>query len=159
MVKWAILAGAVVILHATYVGFVVCGFVAIFVGVALGWSWVRSLRFRLAHLAAIALVCVEAIVGALCPLTTLEDALRERAGQTRYPGDFVGYWAHRLIFYDAPPWAFTGLYFGLTILALAIFWLAPPVRPRPRRTPFKLVRPSEVPSSRRSGRHRPRGLS
>jgi len=86
----------------------------------------RSFGFRLAHLAAIASVCAEAIVGAACPLTTLENALRERAGQARYPGNFVGYWAHRLIFYDAPPWAFTGLYFALTILALATFWLAPP---------------------------------
>jgi len=150
LVKWAILADAVVILHAAYVGFVVFGFAAILVGVVVGWRWVRSFGFRLAHLGAIALVCVESILGAACPLTTLENVLRERAGQVRYPGNFVGYWAHRLIFYDAPPWAFTALYAALTTLALAIFWLAPPVWPRPRRTRFKLVRRSEVPNSRRS---------
>ena len=34
--SWAVLADAVVILHAAYVGFVVFGFAAILVGVALG---------------------------------------------------------------------------------------------------------------------------
>ena len=103
-VKWAFLADAVVILHAAYVGFVVLGFAAIFVGVARGWNWVRSFGFRLAHLSAIALACVESILGSAWPLTTVENGLRGRAGQARYPGNFVGYWAHRLIFYDAPPW-------------------------------------------------------
>ena len=138
--KWAVLADAVVVLHAAYVAFVVLGFAAIFAGVALGWDWVRNFSFRIAHLAAIALVCVESILGAACPLTTLENALRGRAGRARYPGDFVGYWAHRLIFYDAPPWTFIALYAVLTILALAIFWLAPPAWPRRRGTRPKSVR-------------------
>ena len=132
LVKWAVLADAVVIVHAAYVAFVAFGFAVILLGVALGWKCVRNFTFRLAHLAAIALVCAEAILGATCPLTTLENALRQRAGQVHYPGDFMGYWAHRLIFYNAPPWEFTGLYAALTILALATFWLAPPEWPGPR---------------------------
>jgi hypothetical protein len=126
MARWAILADAVVIFHAAYVAFVVVGCAAILVGAACNWEWVRGMKFRVAHLIAIALVLVEAMVGVVCPLTVLENALRARAGQTRYPGDFVGYWAHRLIFYDAPPWMFTALYAGLTILIAAGFWLVPP---------------------------------
>ncbi len=129
MVRWRVLADAVVIIHAAYVVFVVFGLAAILIGVALGWGWVRGFCFRLAHLVAIALVCLEAILGVMCPLTTLEDWLRARAGQARYPGDFIGYWAHRLIFYDAPPWIFTALYAGFTILVAAAFWLAPPKWP------------------------------
>lgn len=126
MVRWRVLADAVVVIHATYVVFVVFGFAAILIGVVLGWEWVRGLCFRLSHLVAIALVCLEAVLGVMCPLTTLEDSLRARAGQARYPGDFVGYWAHRLIFYSAPPWMFTALYVAFTILVAAAFWLAPP---------------------------------
>ncbi len=65
------LADAVVIIHAAYVGFVVFGLAAILIGVALEWDWVRGFCFRLSHLVAIALVCLEAILGVMCPLTTL----------------------------------------------------------------------------------------
>ncbi len=129
MVRWRVLADAVVIIHAAYVVFVVFGLAAILIGVALEWDWVRGFCFRLTHLVAIALVCLEAILGVMCPLTTLEGWLRARAGQARYPGDFIGYWAHRLIFYDAPPWIFTALYAAFTILVAAAFWLAPPKWP------------------------------
>jgi hypothetical protein len=56
--------------------------------------------------------------------------LRVRGGQTGYTGDFVGYWAHRLIFFDAPPWVFTLGYtlFGASVLLA--FVLAPPRLPR-----------------------------
>ncbi len=130
MVRWRVLADAVVIVHAAYVVFVVFGLAAILIGVVLEWEWVRGFCFRLSHLVAIALVCFEAILGVTCPLTTLEDSLRARAGQARYPGDFIGYWAHRLIFYNAPPWIFTALYAAFTILVAAIFWFAPPKWPR-----------------------------
>jgi len=132
MVRWRVLADVVVIIHAAYVVFVVFGFAAILIGVVLGWEWVRGWCFRLSHLVAIALVCLEAVLGVMCPLTTLEDSLRARAGQARYPGDFIGYWAHRLIFYSAPPWMFTALYVAFTILVAATFWFAPPEWPRRR---------------------------
>lgn len=128
MAQWAVFADAVVIFHAAYVAFVVVGCVAIVVGVRRKWEWVRGFKFRVAHFVAIALVFVEAITGTVCPLTTLENELRARAGQARYPGDFLGYWAHRLIFYDAPPWVFTTLYASVTILLVAGLWLAPPNR-------------------------------
>ena len=64
-----------------------------------------------------------------CPFTVWENALRRQAGQSTYPGAFLGYWAHRLIFLDAPDWAFTLGYtlFGLAVLAA--FVLAPPRLP------------------------------
>jgi hypothetical protein len=130
---WRILADVVVVTHAAFVGFVVFGFAAILVGVRLEWDWVRSVRFRTAHLIAISLVCIDALLGLMCPLTTLEDWLRGMAGQARYPGDFIGYWAHRLIFYDAPRWVFTAAYMGFGVMVVLVFWLAPP-RPRHSRT-------------------------
>jgi len=129
-VAYGILADVVVVTHAAFVGFVLFGFAAIVMGVALDWEWVRNLRFRLAHLIAIAVVCLDALLGFRCPLTTLENRLRARAGQARYPGDFIGYWAHRLIFYSAPRWVFADLYLGFGALVVLVFWLAPPRRQR-----------------------------
>lgn len=118
-------ADVVVAIHCTYVAVVVLGFVAILVGAAAHWQWVRSPYFRLTHLAMILLVCVESALGVACPLTTLESRLRLEAGAPAYPRDFIGYWLDRLIFYDAPPWLFTVLYFAFGALVILTFWLIP----------------------------------
>ena len=51
-------------------------------------------------------------------------------GQEGYPGDFIGYWAHQLIFYRAEPWVFTVGYILFGLAVLAAFILAPPRWPR-----------------------------
>ena len=126
---YTILADAVVIIHAAYVAFVVGGLAAILIGAAMKWRWTRSFAFRVSHLAAIALVCVESIVGVICPLTSLENLIRDRGGAARYTGDFVAYWAHRMIFYNFPPWIFTAAYMTFAILVAITFIAIPPRRP------------------------------
>jgi hypothetical protein len=121
-----VLADLIVVFHATYVSFVVFGLVAILVGIALRWSWVRNFWFRAIHLTAIGIVVAESLVGMTCPLTDWEKQLRTATGQASYPGDFIGYWAHRLIFYRAEPWVFTVLYILFGLGVLAAFVLAPP---------------------------------
>jgi hypothetical protein len=123
--RYRLLADVVVAIHALYVGFVVFGLIAIFIGYALGWRWVRNRYFRLLHLAAIGLVCVESIFGIDCPLTTLENALRWGAGQNGYGADFISYWLDRLIFFDFPPWIFTTVYLAFGAAVVSTFWLAP----------------------------------
>jgi hypothetical protein len=123
---YQILADAIVIVHAAYVAFVVGGLAAILLGAAMRWRWTRSFAFRITHLAAIALVCLESIVGVMCPLTTLEDSIRSRAGAASYPGDFIGYWTHRLIFYDFPPWIFTTSYIAFAAIVAITLFLIPP---------------------------------
>ncbi|MGH8013560.1 MAG: DUF2784 domain-containing protein [Candidatus Binataceae bacterium] len=137
------MADGVVLIHAAYVAFVVVGFVLIVAGVIAGWAWVRSFWFRAAHLAAIALVCAEALAGVACPLTTLESWLRTRAGQAGYSRDFVGYWVDRLIFYHFPPWVFVDAYLMFVTLVLIAFVAAPPRWPGEHST----VR-EEIPSRR-----------
>jgi hypothetical protein len=130
---WAkLLADLIVVFHATYVSFIVFGLVLILLGVVLRWGWVRNFWFRSLHLVAIAIVVLEVLIGMSCPLTDWEKQLRKMAGEGSYTGDFIGHWAHRLIFYQAPPWVFTILYvsFGLTVLAA--FVLAPPRWPARR---------------------------
>ncbi|MGH7934129.1 MAG: DUF2784 domain-containing protein [Candidatus Binataceae bacterium] len=129
---YGMLADGVVIVHAAYVGFVVIGFALILIGGASGWRWVRSFWFRMAHLAAIAFVCAEALTGVICPLTTLEDWLRVRAGQFGYSNDFVGYWVDRLIFYNFPPWIFVVCYAAFALAVAAALVAVPPRWRAPR---------------------------
>jgi hypothetical protein len=130
---YGILADVVAAFHALYVGFVVLGLVAIWIGYARGWRWVRYPIFRILHLASILFVLAQTVLGIDCPLTTLENTLRLRAGQTPYPGQFIGYWLDRLIFYNFPMWVFTALYFGFSAAVVATLWLVPIEYSRPRR--------------------------
>ena len=82
MIIYDAIADLVVTIHAAYVGFVVLDFTAIVLGSAMGWRWVHNLYFRVAHLAAILLVCLEALIGVPCPLDDAgESAARARQGQ------------------------------------------------------------------------------
>ena len=126
---YTILADTVVIIHAAYVAFVVFGLAAILLGAAMRWRWTRSFAFRITHLAAIALVCLESIVGVMCPLTSLEDSIRARGGAAPYPDDFVAHYVHRVIFYNFPSWIFTTAYISFAILVAITFIAIPPRRP------------------------------
>ena len=126
---WRVTADIVVTVHAAYVAIVVVGFAAILLGSAAQWRWVRNFYIRAAHLAMILPVCAEALVGTTCPLTRLENALRLKSGESGYTRDFIGYWLHWLIFYNASPWVFTTVYLTFGILVLLTLWFVPVRRP------------------------------
>ena len=118
------LADGLLVVHFAIAGFIVGGLILVWIGAALGWRWVRNPWFRYLHLAAILFVAGEALIGMACPLTVWEDLLR---GGTR-PESFIGRWARRLLFYEAPEWVFTAAYAawaGASVLTLA---LVPPRR-------------------------------
>lgn len=129
---WQGLADAVLLGHVAIVVFVVGGLVLIVAGNLAGWRWVNGPLFRLAHLAAIGVVVAEAWFGVVCPLTTLEMALRERAGSPAYGGSFIAYWLQRLLYYDAPAWLFTLAYTLFGAAVAAAWWTWPPRWKRPR---------------------------
>jgi hypothetical protein len=129
------LADLIVAFHVGYVAFVVLGLVAILLGAALRWRWVRNPYFRCVHLAMIVIVALEAALGWVCPLTRWETELRALAGQESAEGSFMGRLLHRLIFLQLPEWAFTPLHIGFALLVLATFWLAPVRWRRPRPGP------------------------
>ena len=124
---YRIAADTTVTLHLAYVAFVVLGLVGILAGYFRHWSGVRNRWFRGIHLAMIVIVVVEAWAGVVCPLTTLEQALRERAGQTTYSGSFVANAVHDLLFFDLPEWCFTLVYTAFGSLVLLTLWLGPVV--------------------------------
>jgi len=121
-------ADVILFTHVLFVAFVVLGLVSILAGKAFSWSWVRNPWFRLAHLAAISVVVLQSWLGAICPLTIWETALRERAGDAVYPGAFVSHWLETILYYRAPEWVFVVCYtfFGVLVVA-SWFW----IRPRP----------------------------
>ncbi|TVP90427.1 MAG: DUF2784 domain-containing protein [Pseudomonadaceae bacterium] len=123
------LADFILVVHVLFVLFVVCGLLAIYLGYALNWQWVRNRYFRLAHLAAIAIVVLQAWLGVICPLTTWEMALRDAAGEATYAGSFIQHWLQQLLYYSAPDWVFVLLYTVFGSLVLASWWL---VRPNPK---------------------------
>ena len=125
---YRVAADLVLYLHVSFVVFVIVGLVLIYAGRLLGWGWIRNGWFRLAHLAAIGIVVLQAWLGVICPLTMLEMWLRDKAGDATYPGSFIAHWVEALLYYDAPAWVFTLCYtiFGLVVVASWVW-----IRPRP----------------------------
>jgi uncharacterized protein DUF2784 len=117
----AALADLVLVVHFLFVLFVVGGLALIVVG-ARRWRWVRNRTFRIAHIAAIAFVAAESLLGIACPLTVWEDALR--GGGT---SSFIGRWVAWLLYYDLPEWAFALAYCAFAA-AVAWAWRAVPPR-------------------------------
>lgn len=121
-------ADAILFTHTLFVVFVVFGLAFILIGRLRAWSWVRNRWFRLVHLACIAVVVLQAWLGAICPLTTWEMSLRKRAGEAVYSGSFVSHWLESILYYRAPEWVFVVCYTVFGVLVVATwFW----VRPRP----------------------------
>lgn len=127
-------ANGVLILHVGYVAFVVLGLLLILIGGLFRWRWVRNRWFRAVHLLAITIVVLESWLNITCPLTTLENWLRVKAGAETYEGDFIAIWLHSILFFDLPSWVFVYGYtaFGAAVLAGLI--LVPP-RLRAARSP------------------------
>jgi len=116
------MADALLVVHFMIAAFIVGGLLLTWLGHALQWSWVRNPVFRYLHLAAIAFVAAEALLGVACPLTVWEDWLR---GGVRAE-TFVGRWVERLLYYQAPAWVFTTAYVAWSLATLATLKLVPP---------------------------------
>lgn len=123
---YRLLADLVVVVHFAFVAFVVFGLLLTLIGGARRWEWVRSIRFRVLHLAAIGFVVAENLCGVTCPLTVWEQRLRELAGQASYRGDFIATWIHDAMFFDAEPQVFTLVYCTFGAVVALSWWLVPP---------------------------------
>ena len=119
-------ADAILFVHVAFVAFVILGLVFILIGKLCSWVWVRNPWFRWAHVASIGFVVLQSWLGAICPLTTWEMALREKAGDAIYSGAFIAYWLESVLYYQAPAWIFAVSYtlFGL-LVAASWFWVRP----------------------------------
>ena len=125
-VNYRIAADLVLVVHTSFVLFVILGLVLILLGGFRGWLWVKNPWFRLGHLLAIGVVVAQEWIGAICPLTTLEMALRSRAGNAVYGGSFIAHWIEALLYYEAPPWVFAIFYTAFGFLVVASWRIVPP---------------------------------
>ena len=116
------MADALLVLHFLIAAFIVGALPLVWVGAGLGWEWVKNSWFRYLHLAAIAFVAAEAVLGVACPLTVWEDMMR---GGMR-PESFVGRWVYSLLYYRAPEWVFATAYVAWAAAALITLRLVPP---------------------------------
>jgi hypothetical protein len=79
-VSYGLLADAVLVLHFAFVLFVAAGGL-------LALKWPRAAWLHVP--AAIWGVAIE-LGGWICPLTPIENHVRQLAGESTYPGDFIG---------------------------------------------------------------------
>jgi hypothetical protein len=76
---YPLLADLVLIVHLAFVVFVLCGGLLV-----LKWRWIAWL-----HLPAAIWGAVVEFTGWICPLTPLENWLREQGGKASYRSDFI----------------------------------------------------------------------
>jgi len=120
---YSFMADAILVIHFAFVVFIVFGLMLILIGLLARWSWVRNPTFRIAHLAAVGFVVIQAWLGQLCPLTIWENELRRRAGQLGYTETFVEHWLRDILFYQAAPWVFTTIYTCFGALVVLVWFL------------------------------------
>jgi Protein of Unknown function (DUF2784) len=63
MNRLLLLANLIAVVHFTWVAFIVLGLVAILLGIAFRWQWVRNIWFRAIHLTMILIVVGESFAG------------------------------------------------------------------------------------------------
>ena len=84
------LADLILCMHAGFVFFVIFGGLLV-----LRWRWIAWL-----HLPAAMWGAVVEFSGWVCPLTPLENWLRQQAGETGYRSDFVAYYLLPVLYPD-----------------------------------------------------------
>ena len=101
------LANLLVVLHLLFVAFVGLG----------GLLVLRWPRVAWIHLPAALWGVVIELTGRICPLTPLEQALRRRAGESAYQGDFVSHYLLPVLY---PRGLTRGAQLGLAALVLVL---------------------------------------
>jgi membrane protein implicated in regulation of membrane protease activity len=100
-------ADLVVVVHLLFIGFIVGG-------VFLTWRWPLIIW---AHIPAVIYGALVEFAGFTCPLTLLENDLRERAGEAGYRDGFVAHYLVKVIY---PPGLTHGMQIGLGVLLLLV---------------------------------------
>lgn len=117
------LAGQLVLgAHLVVIGFNVAGLVLIPLGAWAGWGFVRIRWLRLLHLASLAVVAVQAVLGEACFLTIWQSDLT--GGGREDP--LIMRWVNSVIFWPLPMWVFTALYVAVFVYVLALWRWVPP---------------------------------
>jgi hypothetical protein len=120
-VTWRILADAVLVLHLAFIAFAVLGGLLV-----RRWPWVAWL-----HLPAAVWAAGIAFLGAICPLTPLENRLRAMGGEAGFSGGFVEHYLTALIYPEGLT-RFVQVALGAFVLAVNVAAYLSVWRSRPR---------------------------
>lgn len=102
---YRLLADSTLVLHLLFIGFVICG----------GLMALRTPRLALLHIPAACWGAFIELTGRVCPLTTLEVALRRAAGEAGYSESFIEHYLLPIIY---PPGLTRGIQFGLAAFVI-----------------------------------------
>ena len=117
------MANAILAAHAAIISFNIFGLVAVPIGAASGWQFVRIRWWRILHIVLLAAVAAQAVFGRACILTLWQAAF---AGTAADRTPLIAGWVDRIIFWPLPIWVFAVLYVVIFGYALALLWLVPP---------------------------------
>lgn len=123
-----VLADVVMTLHALIVLFVIAMLLFTLIGWARHWQWVRNPWLRFVHVGMVLVVVIQTMRGRYCPLTYVEQDLRQAAGTSVEQASFVEYWVSQALYYDVPDWVFQLCYYSFGLLVLLTWWGYPPRR-------------------------------
>jgi hypothetical protein len=113
---YRVLADAVLILHLAFILFVVLG------------GWLVAIRPKLIwlHLPVVAWGALVELMGLTCPLTPLENWLRDRGGETGYSGGFIDHYLTPLMYpaglTRGMQLALGGFVIAINLAAYAMIW-------------------------------------
>jgi hypothetical protein len=118
------LSQAILAVHLAVIAFNALGLIAIPLGAALGWRWVRGRGWRTLHIASWAVVALQAALGRACFLTIWQDQLTGASAQP----PLIERWVEDAIYWPLPIWMFGAIYGVLFVLVIALWRLVPPRR-------------------------------
>jgi Protein of Unknown function (DUF2784) len=123
------LADLILAIHLGVIAFNVFGLVVIPLGAWRRWPFVRVFWWRALHLASLAVVALQALLGRVCFLTIWQAELAA-PGHAGLPAPLIARWVNGLIFWPLPLWVFALLYVAVCVIALLLWRLMPPRRRR-----------------------------
>jgi hypothetical protein len=116
---------SILILHLAVIAFNVAGCVLIPIGAWRRWRWVRNFWFRISHLASLAVVALQAVLGRVCFLTLWQGEV-SGAAQTQ---PLIAGWIERVIYWPLPLWVFEIAYVVVFAYVVALWVVVRPVSP------------------------------
>ena len=107
----------VLLFHFCIFLFMVLSFFLIPLGYNQKWEWVKNRYYRLIHLILMGIIFIETILGFMCPLTILENFLRNDIKINNKITQII----HQIMYWDLPTYQFIILYL-LSLLYLIFLW-------------------------------------
>ena len=119
-------ADVILAMHGVIIAFNVLGLVLIPWGAWRSWKWVRRPFWRLAHLFALSIVALQALLGRACFLTLWQDHWLALAGLQTSHQPLIQGWINRLLFWPLPMAFFVTLYVLVWGYVIWLWYQVPP---------------------------------